>query len=282
MVTDPTKGSALSGLFFDACLYDKFLAECGSKPRCSKFFRSRSNASEVVQGFADLVAGDLDSPEKAIAGRFAKLSVAGESLSDAVPSPELDSYDASSDSSDSSAQDEVKKVPEVKPPVTPDASGSLTADDKDWQLAPDEVVNLLVQEFGPLAADGEEEKLIIEADGALFQDVIILVCISRVCHLCRWLMRLTLQGVMHLTTHRLTFHASLLSSRPDLSPKQQIIKAGPALIHRPGWHKKVKVWLELSHDMVSSYASSRDEDHIQPMRTVLCKLPVIPGVQSTL
>jgi sterol 3beta-glucosyltransferase len=240
-----TKGSALSGLF-DASLYDKFLVECGSKPRCP-FFSSRSKGSAVVEGFADLVAGDLDSPEKAIAGRFAKLSVAGESLSDESISPEVESIDTGSDSSDSSHPEAVKKKED---PVTPDASDSQTADSDTWELAPDEVVNLIVQEFGPLAADGEEEKLIIESDGALLQDVVIL-------------------GVIHLTTHRLTFHASLLSSRPDLSPNQQVIKAGPALMHRCGWRKKSKLWLELSHDMISTYASSRDEDHIKPLRTVL-------------
>lgn len=83
-----------------------------------------------------------------------------------------------------------------------------------------------------------------------------------------------MQGVMHLTTHRLAFHASLLSSRPDLYPNQQVIKAGPVLIHRQGWRKKLKVWLEISHDMISTYASSRDEDRIKPIGTILCKLSV--------
>lgn len=51
-----------------------------------------------------------------------------------------------------------------------------------------------------------------------------------------------------------------------------MIKAGPVLIHRQGWRKKIKVWLELSHDMLSTYASSHDEDRIKPIRTILCKL----------
>lgn len=163
-------------MFLDAALYDKFLAECGSKCRPLRLCNSgRSKASEAAKGFADLVAGDLDTPERAIAGRYAKISVAGESLTDAGLNPELESYDAASDSSDSSLHDDVLKTPGSEQPTTPDTSDSIPVDNESWELSPDEIINLLIQEFGPLAAEGEEEKLIIEADGALLQDVIILV-----------------------------------------------------------------------------------------------------------
>lgn len=185
-MTDSTNGSALSRLFLDAALYDKCLNECGSKFRRASFFSgSRNKASEAVKGFADLIAGDLDSPEKAIAGRFAKLSVAGESLSEGSPNSELESYDATSDSSDSSTQDELKEASESTIPTSPDVSDSVTTDSESWELGPDEIVNLLIQEFGPLAAEEEEEKLLLEADGALLQDVIILVCIYM--SIFRWL-----------------------------------------------------------------------------------------------
>lgn len=77
------------------------------------------------------------------------------------------------------------------------------------------IIPLLVQEFGDITEDGEEEKLIVESDGAYFQDIAIL-------------------GIIHLTTHRVTFHASLLSTRPDLMHRHQVLKAGPMVIHRPG------------------------------------------------
>lgn len=35
----------------------------------------------------------------------------------------------------------------------------------------------MIQEFGPLTAEGETETLIIEADGALIGDVVVLVAI---------------------------------------------------------------------------------------------------------
>jgi sterol 3beta-glucosyltransferase len=123
--------------------------------------------NEVVKGFADLVAVDLDSPQRAIAGRLAKLTVTGDSLTD-TPSPESSGSD--SDTEESSPQDEDKK-----PSLTP---GSSTADGEVLELTPDEIVDLLVQEFGPLTAEGEEEKLLIEKDGAWLHDVVILVCVK--------------------------------------------------------------------------------------------------------
>jgi hypothetical protein len=74
-----------------------------------------------------------------------------------------------------------------------------------------------------------------------------------------------LKGVVHLTTHRLTFHASLLDTQPD-----QVIKAGPAIIHRKPFFMKRRIWLELSHDMICSYNSGSEEDRIRPFRTILC------------
>ncbi|KAH8104961.1 hypothetical protein DFH11DRAFT_1519106, partial [Phellopilus nigrolimitatus] len=119
------------------------------------------------------------------------------------------------------------------------------------QLTPKEIVRLLVEEFGPLAtSDFDEERLIFEMDGAYFQEIAIL-------------------GMIHLTTHRLSFHASLLSTRPDLLPERQIIKRGPVTLHRPGLRRKRRVWLELSHDMLTTFPSGNQEDRIRPIRSVL-------------
>lgn len=74
---------------------------------------------------------------------------------------------------------------------------------------------------------------------------------------------------MHLTSHRMTFHASLLSTRPDLAPHAQIIKSGPLIIHRPGFHRKKRRWIELSHDMLSEYKNATDEARARPIRSVL-------------
>ncbi|KAJ3788352.1 glycosyltransferase family 1 protein [Lentinula aff. detonsa] len=183
-------------------------------------------------GFDELVAKDLDQNELAAVGRSARLDVAGTTWTDAEFTSEPESY-----SDDTSL-----------PKFHPQFHRVATTEGDSWKLSQDELVKLLVQEFGPLGED--EEKLIFEADALMFSDVLIV-------------------GVLHLTTHRLTFHASLLSARPDLPPSQQVIKAGPVTIHLPRFHKKRRLWLELTHDMMCTYISSSPDDHIRPLRSIL-------------
>jgi sterol 3beta-glucosyltransferase len=76
---------------------------------------------------------------------------------------------------------------------------------------------------------------------------------------------------VQLTNYRMTFHASLLSARPDLAPTAQVIKAGPFIVHRPGLRRKRRRWLELSHDMLSSYANATDKARSRPLLSVLRK-----------
>ena len=79
-----------------------------------------------------------------------------------------------------------------------------------------------------------------------------------------------LQGVIHVTTHRLTFHASLLSTQSEGST-QQVIKAGPVVIHGKGWRSKRRVWMELSHDMICIYTSNKTDAKTRPLGTTLCR-----------
>ncbi|KAJ3828774.1 glycosyltransferase family 1 protein [Lentinula raphanica] len=208
------------------------LSICRDANEFDKVIREDSSTKD---GFDELVAKDLDQNELAAIGRSARIGVAGTTWTDAAEftsEPESYSEDTSVPKSDS----QFHRV--------------ATTDGDSWKLEQDELVKLLVQEFGPLAGEEEEEKLIFEADAVMFSDVLIV-------------------GVLHLTTHRLTFHASLLSARPDLPPSQQIIKAGPVTIHLPRFRKKRRVWLELTHDMMCSYASSSPDDHIRPLRSIL-------------
>jgi sterol 3beta-glucosyltransferase len=130
--------------------------------------------------------------------------------------------------------------------VSPEFHRVATLDTDKWKLEPTEIVRLLVQEFGAL---GEDEKLIFEADAVMFSDVLIV-------------------GVLHLTTHRLTYHASLLSVRPEIAPSQQVIKAGPVTFF-PSRSRKRRAWMELTHDMLCTYASSSSDDHLRPLRSIL-------------
>ncbi|KAJ4469003.1 hypothetical protein C8R41DRAFT_634859 [Lentinula lateritia] len=204
------------------------LSICRNANEFDKVIRDDSNTKG---GFDELVAKDLNQNELDAVERSARLDVAGTTWTDAEFTSEPDSY-----SDDTSI-----------PNFDPQFHRVATLDGDSWKLDSDELVNLLVQEFGSL---GEDEKLIFEADAFMFSDVLIV-------------------GVLHLTTHRLTFHASLLSARPDLLPSQQIIKAGPVTVHLPRFHKKRRLWLELTHDMMCTYASSSPDDHIRPLRSLL-------------
>ncbi|KAI0250754.1 hypothetical protein BJV78DRAFT_1127517 [Lactifluus subvellereus] len=228
----------LARLFSDAALYGRIVTS-GPDLRENEFVTEDSRtADDSLNGFSRLVACDLDDNERVVSEKLAQLSVSNwastqaNNLAPGVGPDELD---------ESTSDDEHH--------ATPPGSAIKEAGDPDFddQLTPTEILDLLQQEFGALAPPGEE-KLLLETDATLFQAVVVL-------------------GVVHLTTHRLTFHASLLSSQPNY--RQDVLKAGPILVHRKGLRRKRRVWLQLSHDMISSYPSSRDEDKVKPLRTIL-------------
>lgn len=154
----------LPQLFSDAARYEKFLAE--TKSSNSSAGNESKEASDIVAGFADLVGENLNSSEKAIAGRFAKLSVVGESWINDGLSSEPESYDS---------EDFGKDDMETEPSTPAASDHAVVEGEEEWRVSPPRVVDLMIQEFGPLTAEGEEEKLIIEADGALVCDVVVIV-----------------------------------------------------------------------------------------------------------
>jgi sterol 3beta-glucosyltransferase len=168
-----TDQPAISKLFADAALYDKYLVPPGDQD-----VYSNEGGVGSVAAFADLIAGGLDSPDKAIAGRLAKLSVHADSWISGELTSDPESYDTDSDTESFEPKPPSDDVSE--PTTKEPASGLLrssTMNSKKWRHSPEETVGLLVQEFGPLTQEGEEEKVEIEADAAFFhQDVAIVVC----------------------------------------------------------------------------------------------------------
>ncbi|KAI0250755.1 hypothetical protein BJV78DRAFT_1127542 [Lactifluus subvellereus] len=236
-------GSGLTRMFSDAALYERVLNACPESLRKGFFFGDEDQAlSKCLGGFNELIGRDLGDVERAITGRLATLSVNNWiSPSDTSFTPDTPSEE---EPGETSSPDEDGGEKESPLPILSSSQEELPSEPK---LTPEEVVSLLQDEFGALAPPGEE-KLLLETDAAFFMDVVVL-------------------GVVHLTTHRFTFHASLLSSQPDYN--QKIIKSGSALIHRKGWHRKRRVWMQLDNDMISSFPSSRDEDKIKPLRSIL-------------
>ncbi|KAG5641414.1 hypothetical protein DXG03_005259 [Asterophora parasitica] len=243
-VTDLAQSSdppTIAQLYGEAVEFEKVLVSTG----CINC-RSTISHGDGTNGFADLVRNDLSLAEQQAADRVAKLSVA--------QFPDSDESDSSfSFSDESSTHSTADTDVDAAPPCQTNSPviHRVQAEEGDpWKLDPPKIVDLLVEEFGPLAAPDEEEKLVLETDGCLIHDVFIV-------------------GVIHVTTHRIAFHASLFENQTDIPPAKRVIKTGPAILHRKGWRTNRRVWLELSHDMLCAYASSRDEGRIRPLCTIL-------------
>ncbi|KAF7299097.1 Glycosyltransferase family 1 protein [Mycena indigotica] len=210
---------------------------------------------DSANGFEELVAKHLSPREVAVATHAAKISAAGttpswtpsptSSILEEEPESYLEGDDASVSTESSGPLSDVEPV----------LHRAATLDTDEWKFDAETVVSMLIDEFGALAPEGEEEKLILETDGGLLKEVSII-------------------GVIHLTTHRLCFHASLMAANPN--PQTTILRAGPAVIHRPGLRFSRRLWMELSPDMLCSYASSKDKDRLKPVRTLL--LSAIHGI----
>ena len=266
LVSKPTSpsGPGLSRMFSDAALYDKILNACPETLKSGLLFNADDQTlPDCLGGFNHLIGRDLGDVERAVTGKLAKLSVNNWAPSTDDPFGADTSEEERGEATSSDEGEDKKQSPPSEPQTLQEEPPSEPT------LTPEEVVDLLEQEFGALAPPGEE-KLLLETDAAFFNDVVILVS-----HPLRPNVFNTglhpsaiVKGVVHLTTHRFTFHASLLSSQPGDS--QKIIRSGTALIHRKGWRRKRKVWLQLDNDMISSFPSSRDEDKIKPLRSILC------------
>jgi sterol 3beta-glucosyltransferase len=156
--SDPLAPPCISQLFTDAALYENLLVREGCWGK-----GCRRADSSGVDGFANLVGRDLDPSEQAtiVADRLTKLTVTGDHWTSEELTAEPDSYASDETLIDTDSQ-------------TSKSSQSST-DSKNWTPAPKELIHLFAEEFGALAAEGEEEELIFEADVGLFLDVVLLV-----------------------------------------------------------------------------------------------------------
>jgi sterol 3beta-glucosyltransferase len=157
----------LARLFSDAALFGKILTPPTDHPEGSLPAASQS-VDGPLNGFSQLVARDLDENERAVSDKFAQISVSNWSAAGAHSlAPAVDP----GESDESASDDEHDRI----------SPGSAVkgADEPDFEakLDPNEIVDLVEQEFGALAPKGEE-KLLLESDATLFQDVVILVRFS--------------------------------------------------------------------------------------------------------
>ncbi|THH03783.1 hypothetical protein EW145_g6012 [Phellinidium pouzarii] len=255
--------NGISRIFIDAVRYSEAIASDDRSEESSEHSTAWTRSSRTsdagsnvdpVRRFADLVGRDLSHPDLAASERFAKITVNSSLNEDTVlGSPEKHEQLELDEAELPPAKvvERTGRLAELRSDEAEAARPLSARSSSVSQLTSDEIVRLLVEEFGPLTtSDDDKEELVFEVDGAYFQEIAIL-------------------GMVHLTTHRLSFHASLLSTRPDLLPGKQIIRTGPATIHYLGLRRKRRLWLELSHDMFTTFPSGNEEDRIRPIRSVL-------------
>lgn len=172
----PVDPPTLSQIYSDAAAFEKVLVGSGC-------IDSRGVDKDGANGFADLVAGDLTSSEKAVAGRLARLSVTQfswmpedltgeEHDTDESKSSEDESWDSESTLEFPSSPEDDESGSPLQSPVIQRVQAE---NDDTWKLDPTQIVDLLVQEFGALTTGDDEERLLMEMDGCLLLDVIIVV-----------------------------------------------------------------------------------------------------------
>lgn len=160
----------LSRMFTDAALYERVLnAGPESLKNCLSMLSEDQAVPACVGSFNELIGRDLGDNERLVTGRLAKLSVNNwaTSTDDPFGVDALAEEDQDEVGSSDGAQDE-KRSPVSTPPTIQEEQLD------EPKLTPEEIVDLLEQEFGALAPSGEE-KLILETDAAFFKDVVVLV-----------------------------------------------------------------------------------------------------------
>jgi sterol 3beta-glucosyltransferase len=160
----PAHDPSLTKLFTDAASYDQILNTCTAEDDAED---SRA-ARDSPNGFSQLIGRDLEDHERVASETLAQLSVTtwapGEST-DLAPDDGVD---------ESEEGPEEAELDKIEPSDITLAADEPKIEDK---LKPDEILDLLQQDFGALAPPGEE-KLLLESDATLFQEVVVLVCQS--------------------------------------------------------------------------------------------------------
>lgn len=153
-----TQGTPFSQLYSEAAEFEKVLLH-------SKCINPEGVCPKGTTGFADLVGRDLSKCERAILDRDAQLY--------AVETPRFLPDD------DGHAEEKEGPVREdfsLSNITFPDIHRASSVDNQCLTyLAPQDIVKILIKEFGPVAAPGDEEKLLLEADGCLIHDIAVVV-----------------------------------------------------------------------------------------------------------
>ena len=159
----------LSQMFTDAALYERVLNAGPESLKTGFLFGADDQAlPKCIDSFNGLIGRDLDGAERAISGKLATLTVNNWASREDAPSPDTASEEEPVEAS--STEDAAVETTSLLPTLSP----SQEEIPNEPKLTPEEVVDLLEEEFGALAPPGEE-KLLLETDAAFLRDVVILV-----------------------------------------------------------------------------------------------------------
>ncbi len=158
--TPPDHDPSLARLFSDAASYDRiFKIDPDDTPA----------AHDSLNGFSQLVARDLEDHERVASETLAQLSVTNWTPGESPTLAPDVGVDEADESASEGEQDGIEPSGITQPAVL-----AVEPEFED-KLKADEILDLLQQDFGALAPPGEE-KLLLETDATLFEDVVILVC----------------------------------------------------------------------------------------------------------
>ena len=152
------QGTPFSQLYTEAAEFEKVLLHSGC-------INPLGVCPKGTTGFADLVGHDLSKCERALLDRDAQLH--------AVEAPWFLPEDDDSQTSEHEPTPEGFSLSDI---TLPDIHRVPSVDNKCLTyLEPKDIVNILINEFGPVAAPGDEERLLLEADGCLIHDIAVVV-----------------------------------------------------------------------------------------------------------
>jgi sterol 3beta-glucosyltransferase len=153
------QGTPFSQLYTEAANFEKMLLHSGC-------INPAGVCPKGTTGFANLVGCDLSKCERALLDRDAQLH--------AVEAPWfLPDSDSDDDSQEHQPTPEGFTLSHI---TQPDIHRASSVDNQCLTyLEPKDIVNILIREFGPVAAPGDEEKLLLEADGCLIHDIAVVV-----------------------------------------------------------------------------------------------------------
>ena len=152
------QGTPFSQLYTEAAEFEKVLLHSGC-------INPDGVCPKGTTGFADLVGHDLSKCERALLDRDAQLH--------AVEAPWFLPEDDDSQTSEHEPTPEGFSLSDI---TLPDIHRVPSVDNKCLTyLEPKDIVNILINEFGPVAVPGDEERLLLEADGCLIHDIAVVV-----------------------------------------------------------------------------------------------------------